>query len=227
MTPTQFEESVCEYYRREGYDAKLTPSTGDYGVDIFATKKKQKLAIQVKMYGRSARKINRQAVMELHGAKDYFDCTDAVIATDGEVLPDALEVASKLNIEILYLRGNSIAAPKRDNGKGIMSFDRIWERYIMPLQGKTLMKSDGESNVITKVDWSGVERLTSNGKKGKIKIEIFKYAVNRLLTERYITRDEINQNYTGRASSGIILILSQVPLFTLTKNPAGLIYSNI
>lgn len=74
------------------------------------------------------------------------------------------------------------------------------------------------------MDWSGIERITSNGKNGKIKIEIFKWAINRLLTTGKVTRDEINQNYTGRASSGIVLILTQVPFFELTKNPIGLAY---
>lgn len=30
------------------------------------------------------RKINRQMLMELHGAKDYFDCSKAIKVTDGE-----------------------------------------------------------------------------------------------------------------------------------------------
>ena len=60
--------------------------------------------------------------------------------------------------------------------------------------------------------------------KGKIKIEIFKQAINKLLTDGFITRDYINQNYVGRASSGIILVLSQVPYFKLTDKPTGLKY---
>jgi hypothetical protein len=65
----------------------------------------------------------------------------------------------------------------------------------MSLEGKTLTKSNGETNKIIKADWGGIERITSNGNKGKIKIEIFRQAVNKLLSEGTITRDEINQNY--------------------------------
>jgi hypothetical protein len=223
MTPRQFEEYVCDYYRKQGYKADVTPSSGDYGIDVFATKGKEKLAIQAKMYGSSTRKINRQCVMELHGAKDYFDCTKAIIATDGVFLADALIVAEKLKIEIIYLHSLAIAMPliaqPNDN-----TFEGIWLKYIIPLQGKTLTKSNGDINSIVIADWSGIERITSNGKNGKIKIEIFKQAINKLLTTGQITRDEINQNYTGRASSGIVLILSQVPFFETTKNPTGLVY---
>ena len=225
MNPKQFEELVCEHFSSKGFDAKITSYSNDYGVDVFAIKGKEKIAIQAKMYGSGTRKINRQMVMELHGAKDFFDCTKAVIATDGLLLPDALEVAKKLKIEILNINSTFALSPKKKTTNEI-TFENIWEKYIMPLQGKVLTRSNGETNTILKANWSEIERLTSNGKKGKIKIEIFRQAVNRLLQDGSITRDYINQNYVGRASSGIILILSQVPFFQLTEKPTGLKYMN-
>jgi restriction system protein len=223
MEPKQFEELVCAYFSKQGYNAETTPISNDYGIDVFATKGKEKLAIQAKMYGNSSRKINRQMIMELHGAKDFFDCAKAVIATNGALLPDAITVAKKLNIEILYLNGLE-PLPMVETIYNEKTFEDIWKKYIIPLQGKTLRRKDDKTNQVVKVDWSGIERITSNGKKGNIKIEIFKQAVNKLLTEGYITREEINQNYPGRASSGIILILSQVPFFHLTEKPKGLQY---
>lgn len=222
MNPKQFEELVCEHFRKKGYEAKTTTYNNDYGVDVFAIKGKERIAIQAKMYG-SGRKINRQMVMELHGAKDYFDCTKAVIATDGSFLADAIEVAKKLKIEILYIDSAQPLPIKKPSTAG-KTFEAIWEKYIIPLQGKTLIRENGETNQIVKANWSEIERLTSNGNKGRIKIEIFKQAVNKLLQDGSITRDYINQNYVGRASSGIILILSQVPFFQLTDKPTGLKY---
>jgi restriction system protein len=229
MNPREFEELVCEHFYQQGYNVKVTSYSNDYGVDVFADREKEKIAIQVKMYGHTTRKINRQMVMELHGAKDFFDCTKAIIATDGSLLSDALIVAEKLKIEILYLREIPHYATFKSNTKAKahkanITFEQIWENYIIPLQGKTLIRDNGKSNQILKVDWSGIERLTSNGKIGKIKIEIFKQAVNKLLKDKEITRDYINQNYVGRASSGIILVLSQVPFFNMTEKPAGLKY---
>ncbi len=233
MNPRQFEELVCEYFRKQGYKAETTSYSGDFGVDVFASNGKEKLAIQVKMYGGSTRKINRQMIMELHGAKDYFDCTKAILATDGIVMDDAKEVASKLKIEIMYFDGKDttedklsaipdLSTPIIEIIKANTTFDSIWETYIMPLQGQTLTRGDGKSNKIMKVDWSGIDRLTSKNNKGKIKIEIFKLAVNTILSKGSITRDEINQYYPGRASSGVVLILSMVPLFQLTNKPIGL-----
>lgn len=223
MNPKQFEELVCEHFKQKGYRVETTSYSNDYGVDVFATKGKEKIAVQAKMYGSGTRKINRQMVMELHGAKDYFDCTKAVIATDGVLLSDALEVAQKLKIDILTIDA-STELPKPKKSYNDKTFEGIWEKYIIPLQGKTLTRNSGETNKIVKVNWSEVERITSNGNKGKIKVEIFKQAINKLLTDGSITRDYINQNYVGRASSGVILILSQVPFFQLTDRPTGLKY---
>jgi len=224
MTPKQFEELVCEHFRNKGFKAEATSYSNDYGVDVFATKGKEKIAVQAKMYGGGTRKINRQMIMELHGAKDYFDCTKAVIATDGILLSDATEVANKLKIEILNI-DSSVPLTTKKLKSNDNTFDSIWEKYIIPLQGKTLTRDNGETNKIVKVNWSEVERLTSKGNKGKIKVEIFKQAINKLLADGLITRDYINQHYVGRASSGVILILSQVPFFKLTDNPTGLIYN--
>ena len=83
MRPDEYEQVVADYFEQQGYKTNVSQYTNDYGVDVFATKGKSKIAIQVKMFGGSTRSINRQMVMELHGAKDYFDCTKAIIATNG------------------------------------------------------------------------------------------------------------------------------------------------
>jgi hypothetical protein len=215
MLPEEYEKYVAEYFIKNGYQVELTSFTNDYGVDIFAIKNSLKCAVQVKMFGNTARKINRKMVMELHGAKDYFDCNYAKIVTDGEILQDAKQVAEKLNIELIYLPVNSVT---NANNETDMNFDLIWQKYIMPLQGKTLFRENGEKNVITKVNWGGIERITSNQKSQKIDIEIFKQTINHLLRYGSITRKKINEEYSKRASSGIVLILSQVPFIELDLN---------
>ena len=231
MTPREYEEYVGNYFKEQGYKIELTPQSGDYGLDVFAYKEHEKIAIQAKMYGNSTRKVNRQMIMELQGAKEYFDCTKAILATDGEVMPDAKEVASKLGIEILIIQAHTdIPKPQvrtvntqKEELLEEYSFDNIWEKYIFPLKGKTLHNSRG-INQITDVDWSGISRITSKGNDGRIDIETFKMAINKLLTEKVVTRDYINQN-SKRVSSGVILILSQVPFFKLEEKPLRLIFT--
>ncbi len=221
MRPDEYEHIVAEYFEKKGFSTKVSQYSNDYGVDVFATKGKTKIAIQAKMFGNSTRPINRQMIMELHGAKDYFDCTKAIMATNGRIIDNALEVAEKLKIEVLNIpaiKTNFKSKTKKQGGK----FETIWEKYVMPLEGKTIKRADGKTNKILTVDWSGIKRITSNGREQKIKIEILKKTINHLLKNGSITRKYINDEYQYRASSGIVLILSNTSKFELTNNPTGL-----
>jgi hypothetical protein len=221
MRPDEYEHIVAEHFESKGFKTQVSQYTNDYGVDVFATKGKIKIAIQAKMFGNSTRPINRQMIMELHGAKDYFDCTKAVMATNGRIIDNALEVAEKLQIEILEIPAIKINYKSKTQNPN-RKFETIWENCVMPLEGKTIKRDNGKSNKIISVDWSGIKRLTSNGKEQKIKIEIFKKTINHLLENGSITRKYINDEYQYRASSGIILILGSTSKFELTNNPTGL-----
>lgn len=231
MTPRDFEALVAAHYRSKGYTVELTPACNDYGVDVFASKDAEKLAVQVKMYGGSARRINREMVMQLHGAKDYFDCTDAVIATNGELAETARAVAAKLRIGLLEIAAeanisNSLTARDRSESsdplEGI-TFDHVWEQYVLPLQGRTLVAEDGRENRLVRVDWAGVNRITSNGKPQTMPIEVFRNAINRVLNNGCVTRAEINEEFAQRGSSGVVLLLAQVPLFEHLSNPSRIV----
>ncbi len=84
MTPEEYEKYVASLYQARGYKTIVTPLSGDWGIDVIATKGTEKIAIQAKMYGRTHRKVNRSNIMELYGAMAFQDCTKAVLATDGE-----------------------------------------------------------------------------------------------------------------------------------------------
>ena len=211
MTPDQYEKYVANYFHNKGYKVKQTPYSNDYGVDVFAEKNKEKIAIQAKMFGNSNRKINRQMVMEFYGAKDFFNCNKGIIVTNGEIIQNAKDVADKLGVEILFIYPQS-HVPKNNS-----QFDEIWENYVMPLEGKTIARKNGKINKILEVNWGGINRITSNGNQQKIDIEIFKKTINHLLENGSITRQEINDEYSKRASSGIVLILSQLPMIRLNN----------
>jgi restriction system protein len=220
MTPREYEELVADVLRSDGWHVDLTAGVGDYGVDAFARRGEEKIAVQAKIYG-TTRRVNRAAVMQLHGASAYFDCTGALLATDGELLSDAQEVAEKLNIAVRSIRSGDVPRPRGSSSEAI-DFDSIWQNYIVPLEGTTLRRQGGRSNDVLRVDWSGLQRRTSNGQVGVIGIEIFRSVVNRLLKGETVSRAQIDDEYPGRASSGIVLVLSQVPLFEVSTAPVGL-----
>lgn len=231
LTPREYENAVAAFLRNQGYSVELGPGHGDWGVDAFASKANERLAVQAKMYGGSSRRVNRATVMQLHGARDYFGCTGAAIVTDGSLTPDAMDVAAKLSIRVVHLP--AVRSAKLDQAVGETgdrnattnddsSFDTLWARFIVPLAGQTLVGTRGNSNTIVTVDWSGVRRITSNGKVGFIEIESFRWAVEELFQRGFVARADINERFRNYASSGTVLILSQVPHFELTHQPTGL-----
>ena len=205
-------------YAAQGYDVDLRGGTSDWGIDIIAARRRERLGIQVKMY-RGSRPVNRRQVFELYGAARYFDCTSAVMATDGVLDPDAAAAAAKLGIAVWRPTGpasslvgasgraaqSSVAAPS------LPSFEQLWEARVMPLAGQTLAFDSGQTNRITSVDWGGVHRTTSTGRRNKIPIEPFIWAIQRVRERGYVTRAEINEQFEGRYSSGVTLILAQIP----------------
>jgi hypothetical protein len=216
MTPGQFEHAIADHLQRQGYRTQVTPMTNDYGVDVFATRGSEKLAVQCKMYGGTRRRVNRATVLELYGAAAFFDCTGSVIATNGQMMPDARAAADKLGVRILFADAGVLTpGGGSTHAQSGWDFASIWEGYVLPLAGHSLERPDGKTNVVVSVDWSGVHRITSTGGRQFIKIEIFEWAVNRILSRGWVEREEVNQEYVGRASRGIILILSEIPLFRL------------
>jgi restriction system protein len=218
VTPREYEALVATALRTEGYDTQLGPYHRDLGVDVFAYRGSEKLAVQAKMYAGARRQVNHECILQLQGAAAYFDCTGAVLATDSTLTSEARRVAEKLNVRVMILNADG----DREGIKPMrpaLDFDTIWQSYVMPLAGRTLTRDSGATNTVASVDWSGLKRITSSGKSQFIKIEIFRSAIEDILRTGAITREEINQRYTGRASSGITLILAEVPLFDVGGRP--------
>jgi restriction system protein len=108
------------------------------------------------------------------------------------------------------------------NNTQIMPFEEMWENYVMPLSGQTISNST-LTNKIVSVDWQGITRQTSTGRIGKIAIKDFKFAYSQLAQYGYVEREFINQ-HANRCSSGIVLILSQVPFIEVKDKPRKALY---
>ncbi len=194
MKPTEYEHHVADVLRAEGWAARVTPPNRDFGLDIICERPGRRLGVQVKMYG-DGRPINAQMVMQLHGAAAHQNCGEMMIATNGRVLDDARRVAEKLQVEIrqvpVPVPGTRRVTPEPGE-RTALEFDRLWEEQVMPLAGQVLTRSNGSTNEILGVDWTGIIRRTSNGSIGRIDIEIFRWTVERLLDGEVVLRQEIN-----------------------------------
>lgn len=112
-----------------------------------------------------------------------------------------------------------------ENSTGIMSFDEVWEKYIIPLQGKVLTNENIE-NTILKVDNKGITRVSSKGNINRIGIENFREAYELLISKGSVERGEIHQLVGNRCSSGIVLVLSQVPFIGVRQKPITIYIKN-
>lgn len=101
-----------------------------------------------------------------------------------------------------------------------MDFDKIWTTFVAPLSGKTISTVSGKKNQILSVSMEGIMRITSEKPEPSLmRIEPFRWAVDKLLTTGWVTRKEIHSEFeTDRCSSGVFAVLSQVPFFEIEPN---------
>lgn len=213
MLPEEYEHLVAQVLRDEGWDAHVTPYQRDFGVDVIAERDGLRLGVQAKMWARAGRKVAGPEVMQLYGAAAYADCSQAMIVTDSQLLPHALEIAEKLEIQVRNVPSDGSAERSVACESTGLRFGHVWRDHIMPMAHTTLTREKGTSNEILDVDWGWLHRRSSGGKRGRIEIEIFRWVIERMLAGERVSREEINDHYPKRASSGIALILSSTPLF--------------
>lgn len=170
--------------------------------------------------------------MKLYGSQHFFDCTKAIVATDGKVMDDAVEVAKKLGIEIFFVDTKNIEKCKPDNQSTVNDaitednrlypdFSLIWDNFIRPLEGKTLFNSRGPNRIL-EVNNTALIRSSINDISGEINRDYFKLAYEYLTKKGSVTRDYINQQIDKRCSSIIFLVLAQLPFIEESKNPQTL-----
>tara|TARA_Y100000588_G_C14175334_1_gene891075 strand:+ start:153 stop:1079 length:927 start_codon:yes stop_codon:yes gene_type:complete len=80
LSPQGFERLIADLLKFEGWDAKLTKSGADQGVDIEATKRGTYLVVQCKLYAKG-NMIGSPAIRDLAGAQARFPQTRAIFAT--------------------------------------------------------------------------------------------------------------------------------------------------
>lgn len=98
LTGVEFEEFLAGLFRAQGYAAKLTPTTGDYGADLILSKDGQQIAVQAKRYTGS---VGVQAVQEALSGQAYYQCHTAWVITTGTFTINALELAKKSGVKMI------------------------------------------------------------------------------------------------------------------------------
>jgi Restriction endonuclease len=213
MLPEEYEHLVAQILRDEGWAADVTRYQRDFGVDVVAERDGTRLGVQAKMWADAGRKVAGPEVMQVYGAAAYADCQRAMIVTDSKVLAHAQEIAEKLNIGFRFVASDGSETRAVACEMSGLRFGHVWRDHVMPMAHTTVARANGTPKEILDVDWGWLHRRSSGARRGKIEIEIFRWVVEKMLAGEPVSREEINDHYAKRASSGIALILTSIGLF--------------
>lgn len=100
MTGEEFEEYVAELLRFQGYKTRMTPRSGDYGVDIVASRDGIKTAVQTKRY---TKKLDQDPIREVIAGMivRQYGCTKAMVITNSTFTEAAEYLAKQNNCELI------------------------------------------------------------------------------------------------------------------------------
>jgi restriction system protein len=90
MSGVEFEGYVAARLRRAGWQVRLTPAVGDYGVDLIAEKDGQSVAIQCKRLGKS---VGVAAVQQVVSGALHHGCTRSLVVSNQEFTTAARQLA--------------------------------------------------------------------------------------------------------------------------------------
>lgn len=97
-----FEKYCAALLYANGYkDVRVTQGSGDHGIDVLATYRGKKYAIQCKRYKNT---VGNRAVQEAYAGKGIYKADIAVVMTNNYFTKQAQEEASALNV-LLWDRG--------------------------------------------------------------------------------------------------------------------------
>lgn len=119
MTGHDYEYVVADYLRSRGYhNVKVTKGSGDFGVDVIATKNGIKYAVQCKLYSSP---VGVSAVQEVVAGKAYYGCKGAMVVTNS-TFTAAAEKLADLNDVILLDGVTQFRASHKISGKKILLY---------------------------------------------------------------------------------------------------------
>lgn len=93
-----FEVYLEGLFRIQGYEAKKTSISGDFGADLILVKDGERIAVQAKRYIGS---VGVSAVQEALSGMAYYSCQSAMVVTTGYFTKNAIELAKKSEVRMI------------------------------------------------------------------------------------------------------------------------------
>ena len=212
-----FEFLAGEYLKKEGYEVEVTQGVADWGVDVFAEKDGIRIAVQAKMYGDCKTCITRRMMMELYGVMHYFDCQRSMMIYNGRIMPDALQVAEKLGIQLVYLDQHRLdqLLPEVSFEETADTFNTLWQE-IRQLEGNTIVNNRGTSYIILKVTDGDTNQ---KGNRYRESADLFRRILARVQSYGSIQQSQLRGEFGTYASAFVTTVFSATNSCKVTANP--------
>lgn len=97
MSGAEFEQFVCELFKKMGYIAYVTKISGDQGIDVVAEKDSVKIGIQAKCYSGT---VGNSAVQEAVAGKSFYMCNRIIVVTNNYFTKSAIELANANSVTL-------------------------------------------------------------------------------------------------------------------------------
>ena len=98
MTGREYEYAVARYLRWHGFSrTDVTQSSGDYGVDVIAVRRRERYAVQCKYYGHP---VGIAAVQEAVAGMASYGCAHAMVVTNTTFTRAAHRLAEDNDVEL-------------------------------------------------------------------------------------------------------------------------------
>ncbi len=99
MNGKDYERHAAGYLRLHGFrHVKLTGNSGDYGVDIVATRRMHRYAVQCKFYSKP---VGVAAIQQVVGGMAYYNCDRALVITNSTFTRQARQLAETNGVMLL------------------------------------------------------------------------------------------------------------------------------
>ncbi|MCW2573541.1 MAG: hypothetical protein JWO88_3599 [Frankiales bacterium] len=99
MSPIDFEHFCAGLLRAAGWLVRLTPASGDQGVDIVASKDQAAVAIQCKKYAGS---VGNAAVQQIAAGRIFVGADYGAVVTNAAYTPHAKALAATCGVHLLH-----------------------------------------------------------------------------------------------------------------------------
>jgi len=95
MDGVEFEKLIAKLFRKMGYDAEVTKTSGDQGIDVIAIKNGFKYGIQAKCY---SSQVSNSAIQEAVAGKAFYSLNKVIVVTNNYFTKSAIKLAEANNV---------------------------------------------------------------------------------------------------------------------------------